>query len=450
MKHDPLTLLDGLAAKAASACLVDSALYAQYDVKRGLRDISGKGVLAGLTQIGEVCAHTEAEDGSMTGPGCLVYRGIDIREIVDGFLTANRQGFEETIYLLLFGELPSADTLKQFEQLLFDCRCLPVEFVHDAILKLPSRDIMNAMSQSVLALYTLDEHADATDIPNVLRQCLHLIAVFPLLAAYSYRAHAYRFSGKSLILHAPSSALSAAANFLHLLREDGQYTPLEEQLLDLSLVLHAEHGGGNNSSFTTHVVTSSGTDTYAAITSALCSLKGPRHGGANVKVVQMFDAMKRDLKDWDDDRQIEAYLEKLVRKEAFDRSGLIYGIGHAVYATSDPRSLILREHVEKLALAKGLEAEMSLYRKVERLAPEVIGHNRKIYKGVSANVDFYSGFLYRLLDIPQELFTPLFALSRIVGWSAHRIEELANRGKIIRPAYKSVAPRRHYVALDAR
>jgi citrate synthase len=447
--HRP-DLLTSLADMAASTCLVDASFYSKYDVKRGLRDLSGKGVLAGLTQIGEVCAHTEAEDGAMTGPGCLVYRGIDIREIVDGFLAQGRCGFEEVAYLLLFGELPAADALASFEKLLFANRSLTYDFVHDSILKLTSRDIMNAMAQSVLALYTFDDNADATDIPNVLRQCLRLIAVFPLLAAYGYRAHAYRFSDNSLILHAPSDELSTAANFLRTLREDGAYTPLEEQLLDLALVLHAEHGGGNNSTFTAHVVTSSGTDTYSAITAALCSLKGPRHGGANVKVVQMFDELKRDVKNWDSDRQIETYLEKLVRKQAFDRAGLIYGVGHAVYSVSDPRSLILREQVGRLAQEKGMEAEMDLYRRVERLAPDVIGRYRKVYKGVSANVDFYSGFLYRLLNIPQELFTPLFAISRIVGWSAHRIEELANCGKIIRPAYKSVAARRHYLPMETR
>ena len=439
-----------LAEKATKASLVDSSFYSQYDVKRGLRDINGKGVLAGLTQIGEVCSHTAAADSSLTGPGNLVYRGIDIQEIVDGFLKEERCGFEETIYLLLFGELPNAATLKAFEQMLFTRRELTPDFVHDSMLKLPSRDIMNAMSQSVLALYTLDDRANDTDIPNVLDQSLRLIALFPLLAAYAYRAHAYRFSGQSLFLHAPSCKLSTAANFLSLLREDGSYTPLEERLLDLALVLHAEHGGGNNSSFTTHVVTSSGTDTYSAITAALCSLKGPRHGGANVKVVQMFDAIKEAVSDWSSDGQVADILGKLVQKEAFDRSGLIYGMGHAVYSVSDPRSTILREHVGQLAQEKGLEAEMDLYLRVERLAPEVIGHHRKVYKGVCANVDFYSGLLYRLLDIPQELFTPLFAMSRIVGWSAHRIEELANAGKIIRPAYKSVTVRRHYTPLTKR
>ncbi len=450
MPSTPRLTFEKLAAKAASASLVDSELYIKHDVKRGLRDINGKGVLAGLTQIGDVCANTMAPDGTMTGPGNLIYRGIDIAELTNGFLSAGRNGFEETAYLLLFGELPDSATLTAFEELLFDKRSLPAEFVHDSILKLPSRDIMNAMSQSVLALYTLDDNAESTDLPNVVRQSLSLIALFPLLAAYGYRAHAYRFLEKSLILHAPSPTLSTAANFLQMLRKDKSYTPLEERLLDLALVLHAEHGGGNNSSFTTHVVTSSGTDTYAAITAALCSLKGPRHGGANIRVVQMFNEIKQEVKNWSDDRQIEEMLTRIIRKEAFDRTGLVYGMGHAVYSVSDPRTLILREQVAELAREKGLEEEYDLYRRVEKLAPEVIGHHRKIYKGVSANVDFYSGLLYQMLNIPQVLFTAIFAISRIVGWSAHRIEELANNGKIIRPAYRSVAQRRNYLPIEKR
>lgn len=442
--------LEQLTAMAVSSSLVDSSLYAQYDVKRGLRDISGKGVLAGLTQIGEVQAQTQVGDSSMPGPGCLIYRGIDINEIVGGFLAEGREGFEETCYLLLFGELPDSEELARFKRLLAENRALPENFVHDAILKLSSRDVMNAIAQNVLALYVFDDRADDIDIQNVLRQCILLIATFPVLSAYSYRAYTYQYANKSLVIHSPNPELSTAANFLHMLRRDSQYTALEAQLLDLALVLHAEHGGGNNSSFTVHVVTSSATDTYSAIAAALGSLKGPRHGGANVKVVQMFEDLKKNVSNWDDDRQLEDYLLKLLNKEAFDRSGLIYGIGHAVYSVSDPRALILQDHVERLAREKGLMDEMRLYEKVATLAPEIIGHVRKMYKGVSANIDFYSGFLYRLLDIPPELFTPLFAMARIAGWSAHRIEELANAGKIIRPAYKSVTPRRHYVPLEER
>ena len=450
VRNDEDKLMDHLYSMAASRSLVDSSLYTLYNVKRGLRDLSGKGVLAGLTNIGDVQGQTVLEDSTVPGPGKLIYRGIDIEEIVKGFLGKGRSGFEETCYLLLFGELPDKEELDWFQKLLSSYRTLSHDFIHNSILTLSSRDIMNAMAQTVLALYVMDEKADDTDIPNVLRQSLLLIAVFPLIAAYCYRAHAYRYGNSSLIIHGPRLDLSTAANLLHMLRDDSAYTPLEEQLLDLALVLHAEHGGGNNSSFTTHVVTSSGTDTYSAITAALGALKGPRHGGANIKVLQMFEDMKQQVSDWKDDSQIEDYLFKLLNKEAFDRSGLIYGIGHAVYSVSDPRSLILRKYVKDLAREKGMMEEFRLYEKVEKLAPEVISHTRKMYKGVSANVDFYSGFLYRLLEIPQELYTPIFAISRIVGWCAHRIEELANSGKIIRPAYQSVSSRRHYIPLEKR
>jgi citrate synthase len=447
MKQNESDWIDRLSALAAAGSQVDSSLYAKYDVKRGLRDVNGKGVLAGLTQIGDVQSHPEGDE---TGPGHLIYRGIDIEELVAGFLAEGRPGFEETCFLLLSGELPNRAELADFSERLGSYRALPDDFVHDSLLKLSSRDIMNAMAQTILALYVLDDRADDVSIPNVLRQSLRLIATFPLLAVYSFHAYSYRYAGRSLVIHSPQPELSTAENFLHMLRHDSRYTPLEAQLLDLALVLHAEHGGGNNSSFTTHVVTSSLTDTYSAIAAAMGSLKGPRHGGANLKVVQMFQELKREVKDWTDDRQIEDYLAKLLNKEAFDRAGLVYGIGHAVYSTSDPRTIILRDHLEKLAAEKGLADEMALYRRVEWLAPEIIGHSRKMYKGVSANVDFYSGFLYRLLDIPPELFTPIFAMARIAGWSAHRIEELANGGKIIRPAYKAVTPRRAYVPLAAR
>ena len=447
MKNNEQAWIDRLSAMAVASSQVDSTLYAKYDVKRGLRDINGKGVLAGLTQIGDVQAHPE---GDATGPGHLIYRGMDIEEIVAGFLPEGRPGFEETCFLLLSGELPGREALADFHELLGSYRALPDDFVHDSLLKLSSRDMMNAMAQSILALYVFDDRADDVSIPNVLRQCLKLVATFPLLAAYSYQAYVYYYGKGSLVIHAPRPDLSTAENFLHMLRNDSRYTPLEAQLLDLALVLHAEHGGGNNSSFTTHVVTSSLTDTYSAIAAAMGSLKGPRHGGANAKVVAMFEELKREVKDWSNDRQIEDYLARLLKKEAFDRAGLIYGIGHAVYSTSDPRTIILRGQIEKLAAEKGVAEEMDLYTRVERLAPELIGHERKMYKGVSANVDFYSGFLYRLLDIPAELFTPIFAMARIAGWSAHRLEELANGGKIIRPAYKSVAPRRAYAPLAAR
>ncbi|MFC1485588.1 citrate/2-methylcitrate synthase [Candidatus Latescibacterota bacterium] len=450
MEYNENAMLDRLSVMAETSFQIDTALYTQYDVKRGLRDISGKGVLAGLTQIGEIFSYTINGDKLIPAPGQLIYRGIDISEIVNGFMREGRCGFEETCYLLLFGELPNRYELKQYEEILADYRILPDGYLHDAILKSPSRDIMNALARSVLALYIYDDNADATDIKNVLRQCLQLIAAFPLLVVYSYQANAYQYGGKSLVIHGPLADLSLAENFLHMLRHDSRYSSLEVKLLDLALVLHAEHGGGNNSSFMTHVITSSGTDTYSAIAAALGSLKGPKHGGANIKVVQMFEDMKQQVSDWNDDNQVENYLLRILDRNAFDRSGLIYGIGHAVYSISDPRTLILKEQVKDLAREKGFEDEYRLYAKVEKLAPEVIGRVRKMYKGVSANVDFYSGLLYRMLEIPPELYTPLFAMARIVGWSAHRIEEIANAGKIIRPAYKAIAPRRDYVPLESR
>lgn len=435
---------------AAESCRVDPGLYAKYDVKRGLRDISGKGVLAGLTQIGDVVASREVEDPSKPGPGQLIYRGIDIEHLVDGFLADGRFGFEETAFLLLFGALPKAGELSRFQAHLANERSLPQHFIHDAILKQPSPDIMNAMARAVLSMYRLDPEADDISLANTVRQCLRLVAVFPLLAIYAYQANAYHRDKKSLVIHQPQDDLSTAANILHLLRPDSSYTPLEVKLLDLALVLHAEHGGGNNSTFVTHVVSSSGTDTYATISAALGSLKGPRHGGANLKVLQMFNDLKATVADWTDEAQVERYLTRLLSKEAFDGAGLIYGVGHAVYSVSDPRALILKDHARSLAEEKGCLDEFHLYEIVERLAPQVIARSRTMYKGVSMNVDFYSGFIYNLLGIPPELCTPLFAIARIVGWSAHRIEELANVGKIVRPAFKSVAERRGYVPIQGR
>lgn len=442
-----LTKLTGLAEKNS---LINPVLFKKYIVKRGLRDIDGRGVLVGLTRIGEVHSYIVDENEMIPVPGRLMYRGIDINDIVDGFLQEGRYGFEETCYLLLFGKLPNFKELQDFKQLLSARQKLPEDFVRDMILKAPSKDMMVVLSRSVLAFYSFDDRADDTSLENVLRQCLWLIACFPSLAVYGYQAFSHYHGNNSLYLHSPRPELSIAENILHMLRPDSKYTALEAKLLDLALVLHSEHGGGNNSTFVTHVLTSSGTDTYSVVAAALGSLKGPRHGGANIKVVQMFDDMKRNVKDWNDDEEIEAYLTRLLNKEAFDRTGLIYGVGHAVYSISDPRSIILRSQVAQLAAEKGLEEEFQLYANVERLAPEVIGKFRRIYKGVSANVDFYSGFVYRMLEIPQELYTPIFAIARIAGWSAHRIEELVNAGKIIRPAYKSVAKRRNYVALADR
>jgi citrate synthase len=442
--------LEHLTQLASKCSVIDPELYTRYEVKRGLRDISGKGVLAGLTEIGEVHAYIIDENEMVPCPGKLYYRGYDVEELVQGFLRDDRFGFEETTYLLLFGELPDKETLRDFEKHLAQLRKLPEDFTRDMIMKAPGRDMMNVLARCVLALYSYDNNPDDTSIGNVLRQCLEMIAYFPLLAVYGYQAYSHYHGNKSLYIHAPKPNLSTAENILHMLRPDSKFSKLEATLLDLALVLHAEHGGGNNSTFTTHVVTSSGTDTYSTMAAALGSLKGPRHGGANIKVVQMMEDIKKAIKDWEDEEEISNYLEKILNKQAFDRSGLIYGMGHAVYSLSDPRAEIFKSHVEELAQHKGLEDEFKLYSKIERLAPEVIGKTRKIYKGVSANVDFYSGFVYRMLDIPVELFTPIFAIARITGWSAHRIEEIVNNGKIVRPAYKSIAPRRGYIPMEQR
>jgi citrate synthase len=443
-------MFEHLTGKALRSSNIDPELFGKYKVKRGLRDIDGTGVLVGLSEIGEVHSYIIDENEMIPVPGRLIYRGIDIQNIVDGFLEEERYGFEETCYLLLFGELPDKQELEDFETLLSGYQNLPEDFVRDFILKSPSKDIMNVMSRSVLSLYSFDNKAEDTSVKNVLKQCLRLISCFPSLAVYGYRAMSHYHGNKSLIIHSPLPHLSTAENILHMLRPDCKYSLLEAKLLDLALVLHAEHGGGNNSTFVTRVVTSSGTDTYSVMAAALGSLKGPKHGGANIKVIQMFEDIKENVKDWNDDDEIKAYLEKLLNKEAFDKSGLIYGVGHAVYSISDPRALIFKRYVAMLAKEKGLENEFSLYEKVEVLSPEVIGKVRKMYKGVSANVDFYSGFVYSMLNIPSEMFTPIFAIARIVGWSAHRIEELISAGKIIRPAYKSVAPKREYIKLADR
>ncbi len=429
---------------------IDPELYAKYEVKRGLRDINGKGVLAGLTEISEILSYTIEDNEMIPCDGRLYYRGYDINDIVSGFGKDQLCGFEEATYLLLFGKLPNKAELDEFCALLADYRKLPTTFVRDIMMKSPSSDIMNAISRGVLTLFSYDDYPNDTSIPNVLRQSLELIALMPLIAVYGYQCKNYYLDGDSFIIHQPVPEYSTAQNILHLLRPDSKFTELEAKVLDIALVLHAEHGGGNNSSFTTHVVTSSGTDTYAAIAAALGSLKGPKHGGANVKVTAMFEDLKKNVSDWADENEICEYLTKLLRKEAFDKSGLIYGMGHAVYSISDPRANIFRTFVDKLAHEKGLDKELELYHLVERLAPEVISKERHIYKGVSANIDFYSGFVYSMLGLPMELYTPLFAIARISGWSAHRIEELANAGKIIRPAYKSVSGHRTYEAMADR
>lgn len=439
-----------LAKKSEEAGIIDSELYTRYDVKRGLRDINGKGVLAGLTHISDVRA-TEIKDGvSVPAHGKLFYRGYNVQDLINGFTKDDRFGFEETAYLLLFGELPNSTELAEFRKLLGSYRSLPTSFVRDIIMKAPSKDMMNTLARSVLTLYSYDDRADDTSLPNVLRQCMQLISLFPMLSIYGYQAYSHYHDGNSLFIHQPIPELSTAENILHILRSDSSYTPLEAKILDIALVLHMEHGGGNNSSFTTHVVTSSLTDTYSTIAAAIGSLKGPRHGGANIKVVKMFEEMKREIHDWEDEEEVSCYLKKLLHKEAFDHAGLIYGVGHAIYSKSDPRAVAFKSFVQKLSEEKGLQKEFALYSLVEKLAPEVISAERQMYKGVSINVDFYSGFVYHMLGLPMELYTPIFAIARIVGWSAHRLEELANNGKIIRPAYKPVGEDREYVDLSNR
>ncbi|TGE32241.1 citrate/2-methylcitrate synthase [Desulfosporosinus sp. Sb-LF] len=443
-------MLNELSKLAHKSSLIKPELYSKYAVKRGLRDLDGRGVLVGLTEIGEVHSYILDEGEIIPVPGRLIYRGYDIADLVEGFTDEDRYGFEEAAYLLLFGRLPDHNAQKDFQQLLTLNQMLPEDFARDMILKAPSKDIMNTLARSVLALYSFDDNPDDTSMENVLKQCIRLIACFPSLAVYGYQAFSHYHGNQSLYIHSPRADLSIAENILSMLRPDSKYTKLEATLLDLALVLHAEHGGGNNSAFVTHVVTSTGTDTYSAMAAAIGALKGPRHGGANIKVVQMFEDIKDKLKNWDDDEEIETYLTQILTRDAFDRSGLIYGIGHAVYSISDPRAVILKDYVAQLAREKGLEAEFELYAAVERLAPQVIAKSNKMYKGVSANVDFYSGFVYRMLNIPDEMFTPIFAIARIAGWSAHRIEEIVNAGKIIRPAYKSVAPRRNYIRMIER
>jgi len=438
--------------KLSDRCLensrIDSELYFKYDVKRGLRDRHGRGVLTGLTEIGEVKAYT-IDDGEMIPcEGKLYYRGIDIEKIVDGFLKDERFGFEEITYLLLFGKLPTAEQLTDFRRIWAEYRSLPTSFVRDIIMKAPSQDMMNTLSRSVLTMYAYDENPDDISVENVLRQCLQLIAIFPLLSVYGYQACRHYLHGKSLFIHTPPAELSTAETILYTLRSNKKYTPLEAKILDLALVVHAEHGGGNNSTFTTHVVSSSGTDTYSTIAASLGSLKGPRHGGANKKVCLMFEDIKKNVKNWRDEEEVRAYLQKILNKEAFDKSGLIYGMGHAVYTLSDPRTEILKKMVRPLAEEKNQFEELALYELIEKISPELLSAKRS--RAVSANVDFYSGFIYHMLGLPVELYTPIFAIARIAGWSAHRLEDIVNTGKIIRPAYKNVARHTEYIPMSER
>ncbi len=442
--------IEELAALSCENNRIIPDMYQKHNVKRGLRDLDGTGVVSGLTEISNIKAKEKDENGnSVPCKGELSYRGYNVNELARGFIGDNRPGFEETVYLLLFSELPTREKLDKFTKQLASYRSLPPSFVRDMILKAPGRDMMNILSRCVLALYSYDENPDDISIPNVLRQCLELIAQFPLLAVYAYQSYIHYHRSENLFIRFPKPEYTTAQNILHILREDGKFTALEAKILDLALVLHAEHGGGNNSTFTTHVVTSSGTDTYSAVSAALGSLKGPRHGGANVKVVKMFDDMKANI-NTKNRSEIKNYLTKLLNKEAFDKLGLIYGMGHAVYSVSDPRAEILKEYAKKLSLEKGMEDEFELYETVAELAPEIIAGKRKIYKGVSPNVDFYSGMVYKMLNLPYELYTPIFAVARVAGWSAHRIEEIQNAGKIIRPAYVNVKKARGYIPLSDR
>lgn len=445
-----LDKVNELAAGCKETGQIDLELYGKYDVQRGLRDKNGNGVLAGLTKVSKIEAFQKVDGKKVPCDGRLYYRGYSIQDLIRGEVKDHRFGFEEVAYLLLFSKLPDKKELEEFQKLLASCRKLPTNFTRDVIMKAPSRDIMNSLSKCILTLASYDPQAADISIENVLRQSLMLISTMPMMAVYSYHAYNHYENDGSMYIHRPDPKLSTAENFLRMLRPDMRYMPIEAQVLDMALILHMEHGGGNNSTFTTHVVTSSGTDTYAAIAAALSSLKGPKHGGANIKVVEMIQDLKKNVEDWSDEAQVEVYLRKLLHKEAFDKKGLIYGMGHAIYSKSDPRAEVFKSFVKELSEEKHREKDFALYAMIERLGPKVIMEERKIYKGVSANVDFYSGFVYSMLDIPQELFTPMFAIARIVGWSAHRIEELINVDKIIRPAYMSVMDESEYVPLEER
>ena len=429
---------------------LDPVLYDAYGVKRGLRDKNGKGVLAGLTGISQVQGKQLVDGKEVPCEGKLFYRGYSIFDLVRGDSSQRHCLAEECAYLLLFGSLPTQAQLQEFSDALAQSRTLPQNFTRDVIMKAPSSDVMNTLTRSVLTLSAYDLKALDTSLSNVLRQSLILIGTLPLMSVYGYHAYHHYCQDGSFYIHHPDESLTMAENLLMMLRPDRHFTALEAQVLDLALVLHMEHGGGNNSAFTTHVVTSAGSDTYSVMAAALCSLKGPKHGGANLKVVGMMDDLRAQVADTKDRDQVERYLMQVLHGEAFDHAGLIYGMGHAVYSLSDPRAVIFKSFVKRLAQEKGRQEEYELYAMVEEMAPEIISRERKIYKGVCANVDFYSGFVYRMLDIPQELFTPIFAVARMVGWSAHRMEELINTDKIIRPAYQNVCPAKDYVPIALR
>ncbi len=444
------SMLQDLVKLAERNGYIDPELYAKYDVKRGLRDADGKGVLVGLTRIGNVYGYDVVDGKPVAVPGKLIYRGYDVEDIIHDIEKSEQFGFEQVIYLLLFGELPNASQLAEFDAIIGENRELPNNFVEDMILKSPSSDIMNKLARSVLVSYSYDPNPEDTSIANNLAQCIQLIARFPTMVVYGYQAKRRHYDGKSMYLHNPLPNLSTAENFLRLIRADKNYDKLEAELLDLALILHAEHGGGNNSSLTVHVVSSADTDTYSAIGAAVGSLKGRRHGGANIKVAEMMDDIKANVRDWSNEKDVGDYLRKLLRKEAFDRSGLVYGQGHAVYTISDPRAILLREKARELAVVKKCVEEFELYCLIERIFPAIFKEEKGADKRICTNVDFYSGFVYSMLGIPRELYTPIFAVSRIAGWAAHRLEEIISGGRIYRPAFKQVGDLREYVPIGKR
>ena len=448
-----LTQLNDYTTRSEAVCrrndTISPRLYEEYGVKKGLRDENGNGVLAGLTNISKITSSKIVDGKKIPCDGQLWYRGYRVEDLI-GSLGETELGYEKIAYLLLMGQMPDSAAAEEFRRLLGECRTLPTNFTRDVIMKAPGKDIMNSMTRGILTLASYDPKAADLDTSNVLRQSIQLAGIFPMLAVYSYHAYNHYEKDASMYIHRPDPSLSTAENFLRMLRPDMQYTPLEARVLDVALLLHAEHGGGNNSTFTTRVVTSSGTDTYSAMAAALCSLKGPRHGGANLMVMQMMQNIRENLHDTEDDEELEAYLKKLLHGEAFDRKGLIYGMGHAVYSLSDPREVVFKGYVEQLAHEKGRDKDLALYNKIEHMAPQLIAEERKIFKGVSPNVDFYSGFVYDMLGIPMELYTPLFAVARVMGWSAHRIEELLSANKIIRPAYKSLGGTHEYIRRNER
>lgn len=449
-KHEEQAILRKLEKLAIHNDPIKPELYTKYDVKRGLRNANGTGVLVGLTRIGDVVGYEIQNGEKVPVPGRLIYRGYNVEDLIADAVKNKQFGFEQTAYLLLFGELPTKDQLAKFSSYLGECRVLPPNFTEDMIMKAPSSDIMNKIARGVLASYSYDEDAENRSVGNVVKQCIQLIARFSSLAAYGYQAKRRYYDNKSMFIHNPKPELSTAENFLRLIRSDKQYSRLEAEILDLALILHAEHGGGNNSSLTVHVVSSADTDTYSAIAAAVGSLKGRRHGGANIRVVEMMQDIKENVKDWSSEKEVSDYIRKIATKQAFDKSGLVYGMGHAVYTISDPREVLLKAKARELAAEKGCMEEFELYNLIEKVAPGIIQEVHKSNKKVCANVDFYSGFVYTMLNIPSELFTPIFAISRIAGWSAHRIEEIVSGGRIYRPAYKNVSEEREFIPLEKR